>query len=96
MKKKIILFISSFAITLIVILTIPNSANATLLLGDGLSYTVASVAKYGCASGCIGLYGGYYEECDETYPPGTDRRNACFTEVRDLNRLCLDRCFMYT
>lgn len=49
-----------------------------------------------CASGCIGLYGGYYEECDETYPSGTDGRNACFTEVRDLNRLCLDDCFMAT
>ena len=96
MKKKVVLFFSTFVITLIIILIIPKSANATILLGDGLTYTEASVDKNECASGCIGLYGGYYEECDETYPPGTDGRNACFTEVRDLNRLCLDRYFMST
>jgi hypothetical protein len=94
MKKKFILFLSSFVISLIIIT--PNSVNATVLLGDGLSYTAAAGAKSDCANGCIGLYGGYYEECDETYPPGTDGRNACFTEVRNLNRLCLGRCFMYT
>lgn len=49
-----------------------------------------------CAGGCISLYGGYYEECDQTYPPGTDGRNACFTEVLDLNRSCIDNCFMST
>ena len=47
-----------------------------------------------CAKGCLSIYGGYYEECDQTFPPGTDGRNACFTEVRDLNRSCIDYCFM--
>jgi hypothetical protein len=63
---------------------------------EKLSRSEMKIIKGGnpCARGCLGLYGGYYEECDQTYPPSTDGRMACFTEVRDLNRACIDHCFM--
>ncbi|MBO6571435.1 MAG: hypothetical protein JJ958_03225 [Balneola sp.] len=46
-----------------------------------------------CADGCLSLYGGYYEECDSTFPPSTDGRSACFSEVHELNMRCIGWCF---
>jgi len=46
-----------------------------------------------CAIGCLSLYGGYYEECDATYPQGTDGRYGCNEEVHELSVACLNDCF---
>lgn len=46
-----------------------------------------------CASGCLTLYGGYYEECGATYHASTDNWGLCVDEVRSLNHMCINGCF---
>lgn len=46
-----------------------------------------------CATDCLNLYGGYYEECNATYHPSTDNWALCVDEVHELSHACLDDCF---
>lgn len=46
-----------------------------------------------CAGNCLTLYGGYYEECLQTFGPSTDERAQCVDEVYELNTACINSCF---
>lgn len=46
-----------------------------------------------CAADCLTLYGGYLQQCLDTYQdPSSDKRAQCINEVEDLNSACLDGC----
>lgn len=45
-----------------------------------------------CMANCNAVYGGFYEECGETYHPSTDNWALCVDEVYSLNTSCLNSC----
>ena len=45
-----------------------------------------------CAADCAELYGGYLQDCIDTYGPASDERAECLDETDNLYSACQNDC----